>query len=259
MSTFAFVKSIVLVAAAAAMPTVTYAECVLDSPPERVALVELFTSEGCNSCPPADRWLRSLPSSTHRARVVPLAFHVDYWNQLGWVDRFSQAAFSERQRAIAAREHSHVIYTPQVVLDGKDLRTWHDADDFERRVAAVHRDASGATINARAALVGMDLQLRGSVKLQPPFKAAETWIAVYENGLRTRVAAGENAGRSLEHDFVVRTIVGPLPAERDGMVSLQQVVVLGKDWGIPRLGIAVFAQDFQSGRILQAVAQEGCL
>src|SRR5215218_3837153 len=99
------------------------AECTATSARHRVPLLELYTSEGCDSCPPADRWISSLASRGYGSdRVVVLAFHVDYWDRLGWPDRFAQTRFTERQRAINDRNRSRVIYTPQLVLNGKDYR-----------------------------------------------------------------------------------------------------------------------------------------
>jgi len=98
-------------------------DCESRSAARRVALIELYTSEGCNSCPPADRWLSSLQARGFNAdRMVPLAFHVDYWDYLGWRDRFAQAGFSVRQRAQAGRGGARSVYTPQLLLNGADLR-----------------------------------------------------------------------------------------------------------------------------------------
>ena len=101
------------------------ADCVAISPSTRTALVELYTSEGCNSCPPADRWLSRQTEREWDARqVVALAFHVDYWDRLGWKDRFAQPAFSARQRALAAQQGSRTVYTPQVLVSGRSLPQW---------------------------------------------------------------------------------------------------------------------------------------
>ena len=96
-------------------------ECTAKSGERRVALLELYTSEGCNSCPPTDEWVSKLPSNGLTSdRIVPLAFHVDYWNYLGWQDVFSQTSFTERQRQTAQINSSGFIYTPQLVLTGRD-------------------------------------------------------------------------------------------------------------------------------------------
>lgn len=101
--------------------TLAGASCSATSPVTAGHLVELYTSEGCSSCPPADRWLRNLPA---RDDVVALAFHVDYWDYLGWRDRFADSRFTDRQRAMAARAGSGTVYTPEVALDGREWRRW---------------------------------------------------------------------------------------------------------------------------------------
>ena len=107
--------------------------CSIHSPEHTLALLELYTSEGCNSCPPADRWLSNLPQRGFQAdQVVPLSFHVDYWDHLGWKDRFALPAFSERQRRVVAWNAGRMIYTPQAVLHGKDYHLWPNEQAFRR-------------------------------------------------------------------------------------------------------------------------------
>ena len=104
-------------------------ECSPESPAHRVTVIEIYTSEGCNSCPPADRWFSGLPQQGVSPDVADLlAFHVDYWNQLGWPDRFSRATFSDRQRDVATRASRGVIYTPQLLVDGRDFRLGYNAE-----------------------------------------------------------------------------------------------------------------------------------
>src|SRR5689334_18662425 len=114
--------------------------------PHTTALVELYTSEGCDSCPPADHWLSSLFSQGFRPdQVVPLALHVDYWDYIGWKDPFGRAEFSVRQRKLAAMRRPVVVYTPQVVLQGQDFRRWASGD-FAERVARINASAARARI-----------------------------------------------------------------------------------------------------------------
>ncbi|MGJ8751619.1 DUF1223 domain-containing protein, partial [Burkholderia pseudomallei] len=123
-------------AAAGAAQAAADGACMARSPDGRQALVELYTSEGCSSCPPADDWLARLAARRAALRVVPLALHVDYWDGLGWADRFAQHRFTERQHALAARGGGRFVYTPEVAVDGRELRDWRDADAFGRRVVA---------------------------------------------------------------------------------------------------------------------------
>ncbi len=234
------------------------AACKLNSATDRSALVELYTSEGCNSCPPADRWLSNL-RRPEDAGLIALAFHVDYWNRLGWVDRFSQAAFSDRHRQIASRQRSRAIYTPQVIVDGRDFRSWRDPSAFSAAVAEIRRDQPGAQIRGSAERDGQFLHLNGEVRLRDRAVPAAAFIAVVENGLITEVRAGENAGRKLSHDYVVRALVGPLPPTPDGTIALNQALRLDRSWRTDQLGVAVFVQNPATGEVLQAAARYACL
>ena len=157
-------------------------------------VVELYTSEGCSSCPPADRWLSSLKAG---AEVLPLAFHVSYWNRLGWADRFASTEATQRQyewaRALAASN----VYTPQVVAGGRDWRRWPtlpEAPAAAPMALALRRDGARVTADVGAA----------------PGRWMAYW-AVLEDGHRSRVTAGENNGETLAHDHVVRQYK-PVPA-----------------------------------------------
>ena len=154
-------------------------------------VVELYTSEGCNSCPPADRWLSRLKADPS---IVALAFHVDYWDRLGWKDRFASPAYTQRQAQEQRTNGARFAYTPQITIDGKDRPDW-----------------PGATIAARApALVDAQLARDGSrvtatvtSRAGAPTRLAAYW-AVTEQDHVSAVKAGENDGVTLHHDFVVR-------------------------------------------------------
>ena len=183
---------------AAAFVPVQAATCTARSSDVPPAIVELYTSEGCSSCPPADRWLSALKG---RSDVLALAFHVNYWDRLGWPDRFATAAITERQHALQRAWGAPYVYTPQVVLNGRDLRAWSGAA-LPRPAAsdiaiALERDAAGvrARISAPASSA----------------RALAGYWAVLEDGHVSRVKAGENAGETLAHDHVV-TLYRPVPA-----------------------------------------------
>src|SRR5258708_21664714 len=124
-------------------------ECRLESSAHRATVIELYTSEGCNSCPPVDRWFGGLPQQgISPETAVLLAFHVDYWNQLGWPDRFSRPQFSDRQRDVAARHGSGVIYTPQLTVNGRDFRQRYDLESLGSKLTAINREKGRAKIRA---------------------------------------------------------------------------------------------------------------
>jgi hypothetical protein len=251
-----------LVTVLASFPSPSMAACSLRSQAHRVALLELYTSEGCSSCQPADRWLSSLVMSGFGPdRLVPLALHVDYWNDLGWTDRFSKAGFSQRQREAAQRSRSGVVYTPQVILDGTDLTGWGNAGRFASNVANINKSRPAADIHLTTDLTGATLHLDGEVRAEESMRrdAVGAWVAVFENRLVTRVAAGENGGRTLDHDYVVRALLGPIAINRGGIAKLNLQLPLDTTWNRAKLGVAVFAQDSATGSVLQAVSASNCI
>jgi hypothetical protein len=231
--------------------------CPLQSPAHRVSIVELYTSEGCNSCPPADRWFSGLPKQgVSPDMAVLLAFHVDYWNRLGWSDRFSQASFTGRQREVASRASRGVVYTPQLVLDGQDLRHVYSTEQLLTKLAAINAEKAQAKIQANVSSSANEVRISGEVEVfsPAPGKGVQVWVASFENGLSSRVTAGENAGKRLEHDYVVRELAGPFSIGPDGHAQLEHRIKLQSDWNAERMGIAVFVERRDSGEILEATA-----
>jgi len=169
---------------------------VIKSGPSRVGLLELYTSEGCNSCPPAQAWFSRLAGDTRLWNdVVPVAFHVDYWDYLGWSDVFARAAFSERQRDYSERWKSTRIYTPGFVWNGQEWRGWFDG---KKAVPATGGEAG--VLTGAITGTGVDISYAPSVITgEEPI----AHVAVLGMGLERKVTSGENKGKTLVHDFVV--------------------------------------------------------
>lgn len=240
--------SILLSPWAAAAPA-----CSKQSPSHTVALLELYTSEGCSSCPPADRFVSSLRASgMGEEQVVPLSLHVDYWDHIGWKDRFARRSFTERQYWLSARGASRVVYTPEFFIAGDEVRDWR------RNVAS-----AVARINAEPARAQITLSIgqprNGSLPVEVNAKAREggVYLALYENGLSNDVKAGENRGALLRHDYVVRDWIGPLALGNVGKVVLPRPLTIPSDASVKNLGVAAFVQG-DRGDILQAVALQVC-
>jgi hypothetical protein len=233
-------------------PAAAAPACVAQSGEQRAVLLELYTSEGCDSCPPADRRLSQWKTQAAFAgRLVPLAFHVDYWDRLGWSDRFASPQYTQRQYAMAGMARSRSVYTPQFLRNGRD---WRGA-------ASPLDGAGGLPAGAAIALElgaanGGQLTVSGSVTVAKP--GAEAWLALYENSLESVVLAGENGGKVLRHDYVVRRLIGPLQPDADGRLALRQQIVLEPGWKRADLGVAAFVQDRGNGEILQAVQRHAC-
>jgi len=211
-------------------------------------LVELYTSEGCSSCPPADHWLSQ---QLVRGDANYLAFHVDYWDDIGWPDRFASPAYSQRQRERVEATGSHTVYTPQVMLGESVNAPW----SRERAWQQTLRQARGPS---RAALAlrlhrqaGNWVAAIGAAARDQHAQTTQVWMALHIDGQTTEVRAGENRGRTLRHDRVVRQLWGPWTL---GRAALSQRIVLPAQsvaWGV-----TLFAQDAH-GRILQSLELDG--
>jgi hypothetical protein len=228
--------------------------------PEAAApvLVELFTAEGCSSCPPADTMLEKMIEAqpARGAVIVGLGEHVDYWDRLGWKDRFSSAALTARQQKYAARSRSDDVYTPQMVVDGQEAFVGSDLSAarraIERAVVAPHGVVRITCDTAAANAVNVTVAVSGL----PPSSAgdrAEIIVAVTEDHLRTAVKRGENQGRTLTHAAVVRemrTIAeasGPSP-------SADVKIKIASEWTRAHLKIVAFVQERASRRVLATSA-----
>jgi len=235
------------------------ATCEKASPRTTTAVLELYTSEGCSSCPPADRWLSGVAAKYAAEGVVSLGFHVDYWDYIGWKDEFGRAAYSKRQHDVAAANKSRFVYTPQVVLNGRDYRGWSSSAPG-RDFARLKEQPARADI--RIALDAGDAGLAARVEASVPNPAdragAALYLALTQNNLVTPVKAGENSGVTLKHDHVVREWVGPIALNADGKASLTQSLVLPKGARLSDLSVAALVQKPGSGDVLQALALPAC-
>jgi hypothetical protein len=253
--------------AASGLATAAGAICSAHSPVHRVALVELYSSEGCNSCPPADNWLSQWKNSGAAQSIVPLALHVDYWNSLGWTDRFSQHRFTERQQTLTDLAGGHTIYTPEIFVSGRELRSWSQRDSFQSRVGKVV--AEPAQANVALELKG---QAPGAFNVAAQFtsKAADTggqldaYLAVYENSLSSQVGAGENSGATLHHERVVRQWIGPVPlvagsAQIRRDIRIQDTAAdASVNAPADRFGVVAFVENAATGEVLQVAELAAC-
>ena len=227
--------------------------CTAQSGANRAPVIELYTSEGCSSCPPADKWLSSLKTPAGETGVangaIVQAFHVGYWDYIGWVDRFASPAYTTRQRQQAALGGQSTIYTPQAVLNGRDWRDWHGSGSR----LPLGKEPTGASISLRQ--VGDD-QFEATVT--PAVGASSsTWSAywtVTEHGHSSKVKSGENAGEFLQHDFVVRqyTPAGDYTADPKTPQKLVWRSIAATPGHARQINLVVF--DPKTGKTLQAVS-----
>jgi hypothetical protein len=191
-------------------------------------------------------------------RVVAIAFHLDYWNHLGWVDPFAKAQFSQRQRAIAARNRSTFVYTPQRVLNGKDFRPAPIRDDTVARVDTLNRTVPLADVGLAMSTSGNRLEIDLRASVAAPAQRADVYLALVEDGLETVVRAGENRGRTLKHDHVVRTLLGPFPISPASPLATRQTFDVQSNWRAERTSVVAFVEDPRTGEILQSLALPRC-
>jgi len=249
----------VLAACTLAVPAMAW-QCNADSQSRTTALVELYTSEGCSSCPRADRWLSTLGKPDAAGSVVPLALHVDYWDYLGWRDPFARRSFSLRQRELAAQAQASFVYTPQVLLQGRDFRAW-DSAAFDEQLARINAQPAKAAIRLSLTQGRRDalmVEARAYLAGAREAPSAALYLASYENRLVSRVQEGENEGRTLTHDYVVVDLAGPFEFGADGHVSAKRELALRAGGTASNAGVAAFVQDRRSAEVLQALKLPAC-
>ncbi len=220
------------------LPAANAATCQATSAKNTVALVELYTSQGCSSCPPADRWLSQLPSKVDASRAVPLALHVGYWDYIGWKDPFARREFNDRQSQLAALNGNRTRYTPGVFVQGRETN-WSSAA-FDAQLRAVNQRPAAATITLdKVEAHGGKVDVRAQAELVAPSSARNPrlFVALVQNGISTKVTAGENRGETLANDRVTRAWSGPLPLSMR-TVSLEAPATAARD-----LALVAFVED----------------
>lgn len=225
------------------------------TPAANPVVVELFTSEGCSSCPPADRLLADLIGEhAGDAAFFPLAYHVDYWNNLGWTDAFSSAAFSDRQRAYARTSASDRVYTPQMIVNGVAAFVGSDRDKALAAIAKARKEPARARVRATRERITPGEPLAVDCAVSAPEGRSlpgdvRVLALLVEDGLSSRVTSGENKGLVLRHERVVRAMAesarGP-----DSRLTLR--LTPPRDARPERCSVVVLAQSAADMRILGA-------
>ncbi len=219
-------------------------------------VVELFTAEGCSTCPPADALLSKLATDQpiRGAEIIGLEEHVDYWNHDGWVDSYSSPDWTLRQQEYVARFKGKGPFTPQMIVDGQRQfvgSSERDAQDAIREAA--HRAKTQISTKSDAGRFEVRVGNVAGIADQEP---ADVWMAVTEDGLETAVKAGENAGRNLRHAAILRSLhkIGAVPARGSFPLVLNQQIKFKSNWKRENLRIVAFVQERKSLRILGAAS-----
>ncbi len=249
-------KPIKLIAAAAAL-----AACVSFAPVQAAqptpsqttpVVVELFTSEGCSSCPPADTLLSQYVKNTPvpGVEIIALGEHVDYWNHGGWADPFSSMQFSQRQSDYSNAFRLDSVYTPQIIVDGKAQLVGSDGEAAQLAIRRAARLPKAQVSVAQAGGGRLAVHV-GHLPASAQNDPAEVYLAITEDSLHSSVGGGENAGRHLSHSAVVRELI-PIGVVTGGAFDASPIVTLKSGWRRGHLHVVVFAQEQASRRIVGA-------
>jgi hypothetical protein len=223
-------------------------------------LLELFTSEGCSSCPPADRLLQLFDQSqpVANANLIVLSEHVDYWDRLGWKDPFSSPQFTARQQDYAGRYSREGVYTPQLVVDGRFALVGSDSREANAAIQKAAREPKVAIALSDVARDGKQVKARVDVPGDANSKrrSAVLYLVIADNRAQSQVARGENAGRSLAHVAVTRVLkdAGTIDLRSASFKDVALTVPAGA--GANGLRLIAFLEDPASGHILGATAQK---
>jgi hypothetical protein len=249
---------------AAMLPAaVLAAECSVTSGPTTTALIELYTSEGCSSCPPADRWLSSFVNPPGTRRVVPIAFHVSYWDYIGWKDVYAEPRYTDRQRELAKVSGARMVYTPQVMVGGLDFRDWRSERSFAKHVESINRGAAKAQIQLSPKLQSdgsVAIVARATLAAKTTTEHLTLFVALTQNAISSRVTAGENRGENLSHNFVVRDLKAFSRPEKaiEPALGGSGTFQPKRDWNLDRMSAVAFVQNLKTGEILQALSAPLC-
>ena len=231
------------------------AEAQVDRTP---VVVELFTSEGCSTCPPADALLSKLETDQPigGAEIIGLEEHVDYWNHDGWVDSYSSPDWTLRQQEYVARFKDKSPFTPQMIVDGQREFVGNSERDAQEAIReAAHRAKTQISITAETPAKGdagrFEVRV-GNITGIADREPVDVWMGVTEGGLETAVKAGENSGRNLRHAAILRSLhkIGAVPARDSSAFVVNQQVKFKSNWNRENLRIVVFVQERKSLRIL---------
>lgn len=234
-------RRFILCLAALAPLAVHAGTCEMQSGAMREHLVELYTSEGCNSCPPAEQWMSSIRD---KEGLVGLEFHVDYWDSPAWHDPYAKQAWARRQEAKAQHIKAQV-YTPQIWLDGKLWKNWPKGEPPGAQQLASAQ--APLTLRLSAEIGGnVNVRLQASAAENPEHK--RFYVALTENRLAQQIRGGENKGRRLEHDQVVRDFAGPLR-----LPEAQAELKIPTAMALPNAAVVAFVQDEDSGEMEQVL------
>jgi hypothetical protein len=223
---------------------------------QQIAVLELFTAEGCGLCPAADRWVHQLPEQgITDENVIVLGFHIDYLNdRKAWVDRFASKTFSDRQRQLAQINLFKTIYTPEFVVSGEVVH------NYQKHVKQVIQAVNGFEPRAKIKMDVTQQQDELNITSQIDVTGKENqqfsklYIAVIEDDIKNKVSGGDNAGKTFNHQNLVRTWLGPFDLDENGQAEISTSVKMVGDWQRNKMSVVALVQNLDDGFVLQGLS-----
>lgn len=241
-------RKLILISYLLALPLYAAENISVTSSQQQTAVVELYTSEGCSSCPPADQWLEALIEvPKQELDVLALAFHVDYWDYLGWQDKFGNPKHTKRQRQLGANNYQRSIYTPEFFVDGEEARGTGNVIDQIRR-----SNSKQATLQLKLSVLKNDGALQLELQTVTDDASTQTLYShfiVYESELASDVKRGENSGKYMLHQQVVRYMSPAIELED----ANQHEIMIEPEWQLENIGVAAMITSAGNKTYLQAV------
>ncbi|HHA18354.1 MAG TPA: DUF1223 domain-containing protein [Methylophaga sp.] len=239
------------------LPTLSFAQTwQAESGQRQLAVLELFTSEGCGLCPAADRWVHDLPNQgITNEELIVLGFHIDYLNdKKGWIDRFASPVFSDRQRQQAQINLYKTVYTPEFVVSGEVIHNWQK--HVKEVVLAVNGFEPEAKIRLtvleknKQLVVDSHITVEGNENRQ----YSQLYMAVTEDDIISKVSGGDNAGATFNHQNLVRQWLGPFTLDESGKTELSTTIKIDEAWDLKKIKIVALVQNLNDGFVLQGLA-----
>ncbi|MCX4187804.1 DUF1223 domain-containing protein [Methylophaga sp. OBS4] len=223
---------------------------------KQLAVMELFTSEGCGLCPAADRWVQRLPQQgITEEQLIVLGFHIDYLNDAkGWIDRFAKPLFSERQRQLARLNLYQTVFTPEIFISGEVVHNWQkhgiDVIEFVNSFAPI----AHIKLNVEKQASQLHVSSKISVSGDENRDYSKLYLAITEDNIVSEIHGGDNIGAIFNHQNLVRAWLGPFDLDKDGETELNTQIALDQDWDLNNLKLVAVVQNLYDGYVLQGLS-----
>lgn len=223
---------------------------------KQAAVMELFVSEGCGLCPPAERWAEQMPKlGLEQDKLIVLGFHVDYLNEKkGWIDRFATRRFTERQQQITRINLYQTVFTPGVFIGGEILHNWQDHGVDAIRYINGHDAEADISLDVKLQADTLLIQTQVRVHDEPNKQQAKLYLALIEDNIISEIHGGDNIGAVFNHQDLVRRWLGPFELNASGLTELNTELELDADWKQPDLTLVAVVQNLYDGYVLQGLA-----